>query len=104
MPDTPVALDAMGGDHGPTPNVDGAVEAIERDGARVILVGDEAALLRMVPKKHLDTGALAIAHAPDVVAMDEKPAVAARRKKDSSMRRVLDLVEAGDACGAISAG
>src|SRR5256885_7475688 len=104
MPETPVALDAMGGDHGPTPNVQGAIEAVEKDGARVVLVGDEPVLKRTVPQRHLDSGALAIVHAPDVVAMDEKPAVAARKKKDSSMRKALDLVDAGDACGALSAG
>lgn len=108
MSELPVALDAMGGDHGLAPNVEGAIAAARDDGAHVILVGDEAALLSAIEQHGasdlITRGLLAVRHAPDVVDMDEKPAVAARRKKDSSMRRATDLVEAGEACGVISAG
>lgn len=108
MTELPVALDAMGGDHGPAPNVEGAAAAAREDGARVVLVGDETTLQQHVDRigarDLIASGALILRHAPDVVAMDDKPAVAARNKRESSMRRAADLVEAGEACGVISAG
>jgi glycerol-3-phosphate acyltransferase PlsX len=104
----PVALDAMGGDHAPDVNIDGAVEAVLEDGARVVLVGDEAVLRDALEKRgkaHLADGKrLTIRHAPEVVAMDEKPAAVVRKKKNSSMRVACDLVKNGEAVGALSAG
>ena len=103
----PVALDAMGGDHGARVNVEGAVAAAREDGARVILVGDEAVLRRELERLGalpLLGGPLSIRHAPEVIEMDEKPAQAVRKKKGSSMRVACDLVKAGEACGAVSAG
>jgi glycerol-3-phosphate acyltransferase PlsX len=107
LSELPVALDAMGGDHGLGPNIEGAALAARADGAHVILVGDEAAMLAELVRcsaRDLLGGPLTMRHAPDVVEMDEKPATAARRKKDSSMRRAADLVQAGEACGVLSAG
>ncbi len=108
MDELPVALDAMGGDLGPAPVVEGALAAIAHEGARVVLTGDEAQLKEHVDKaggaRALASGALTIRHAPDVVRMDDKPVQAARRKKESSMRRACDLVAAGEACGALSTG
>jgi glycerol-3-phosphate acyltransferase PlsX len=104
----PIALDAMGGDHGPAPNVEGAAAAIRNEGLRVVLVGDEAAIRAQVEAQRaadlLSSGSLTIRHAPDVVTMDDKPAQAARKKKDSSLRIACDLVEKGEASGALSAG
>ncbi len=106
--DLPVAIDAMGGDGGVPPNVGGAIEAAARDGVRTILVGDERSvreeLAQQKGERWLETGMIAVRHAPEVVAMDEKPAVAVRQKKGSSMRVTCDLVNAGEACAALSAG
>lgn len=101
----PVAVDAMGGDHGPAPVVAGALEAIRADGARVVLVGDEPTLreLARAPELFADNR-LAIAHATEVVTMDDQPAMAARKKRDSSMRKACDLVEEGRASAALSPG
>jgi glycerol-3-phosphate acyltransferase PlsX len=97
----------MGGDHGASANVDGAIASVREDGASVILVGDETELRTLVEQRGatslLDNG-LAIRHAPEVVAMDEKPAHAVRKKKGSSMRVACDLVKNGEAAGAVSAG
>jgi glycerol-3-phosphate acyltransferase PlsX len=101
MAELPVALDAMGGDNGPAPNVEGAIAAVREDGARVILVGNEATLAPLVPK---GVDGIEIRHAPDVVTMDDKPVAAARKKKESSMRKACDLVGDGEAGGALSAG
>jgi glycerol-3-phosphate acyltransferase PlsX len=104
----PIALDAMGGDIGPSVNVEGAVAAVREDGARVILVGDEKAVLaeidRLSARPLLESGALSVRHAPEVVLMDDKPAVAVRKKKQSSMRIACDLVENGEGSAALSAG
>lgn len=103
----PIALDAMGGDHGAPVNVEGAVAAAREDGAHVVLVGDEAVLRRELDRlgaASLLDGPLSIRHAPEVIEMDEKPAQAVRKKKGSSMRVACDLVKGGEACGAVSAG
>ena len=78
----PFALDAMGGDIGPEVNVGGAVAAAREDGAKTILVGDEATIQKELERAGasdlLESGVLAVRHAPEVVAMDDKPAVAVR--------------------------
>lgn len=106
--DAEVALDVMGGDGGANVAIAGAVAAAQEDGARVLLVGDErvirAELARAGGDVHVQRGSLAIFHAPDSVAIDDKPAAAARSKTTSSMRLACDLVLRGEASGALSAG
>jgi phosphate acyltransferase len=100
-----VAVDAMGGDHAPTPEVAGAVAAVRERIARVVLVGDEARLREELGR--LDATALdglTIRHASEVIRMEDHPAVAAKGKKDSSMRVAFDLVKGGGADAVVSAG
>ena len=101
-----ISLDAMGGDHGVTSVVPGALDAVARDpNIELILVGDEAVLAPLVAKAPAEHRArLSIVHASQMVAMDESPADALRRKKDSSMRVAIDLVKAGRAQACVSAG
>lgn len=102
-----IAVDAMGGDHAPAPIVAGAVEAATRvpELKGLFLVGDEVAI-----RAELDLlgGAVPdwveIVHATEVVGMDESPAVAVRRKRDSSISRAVDLVKSGDADAVFTAG
>lgn len=101
-----IALDAMGGDHGPEVVVPAALEVLKRhDDVRLILVGDEA-----VVRDHLDRrGAkpdarLTVHHASQTVGMDEPPSQALRLKKDSSMRVAINLVKEGVADACVSAG
>jgi phosphate acyltransferase len=100
-----VAVDAMGGDNAPGPEVEGAVAAVRERFARVILVGDEARLKAEVGK-HAGGGleGLVIKHASEVIRMEDHPAVAAKGKKDSSMRVAFDLAKSGEAQAVISAG
>ncbi len=100
-----VAVDAMGGDHAPGPEVEGAVAAVRERLAHVILVGDEARLQSELAR-HRATGlpGLTIKHASEVIRMDDHPAVAAKGKKDSSMRVAFDLAKAGTAQAIVSAG
>lgn len=94
-----IAVDAMGGDHAPDQVVRGAVHAVE-GGAKVVLVGPEDVLR---PRLKEIGGDLPILDARQVVQMDE-PVGQAMRRKDSSLRRALDLVASGEAAGAVSAG
>ncbi len=99
-----VAVDAMGGDHGPSVVVPAAIGFVrqQRD-VRLILVGDEATVRSLLPRD-VSTLALDVHHASQVVDMDEAPARALRGKKDSSMRVAIDLVAAGQAQACVSAG
>ena len=100
-----VAVDAMGGDHAPRPEVEGAVAAVRARLARVVLVGDEA---RLQPElTRLDAvglEGLTVRHASEVIRMEDHPAVAAKGKKDSSMRVAFDLAKEGAVDAVVSAG
>ena len=92
----PVAVDAMGGDKAPGEIVAGAVQAASELQVPVVLVGRSAELG--------DTGGLDVLEASEVVAMDEDPASAVRRKKDSSLVRAAEAVRDGRALAMVSAG
>ncbi|MDO8945846.1 MAG: phosphate acyltransferase PlsX [Desulfocapsaceae bacterium] len=103
-----IALDAMGGDHGPEELIDGALLAVKQTDLQVTLVGN-----RQVLQAHLDrlrsgdTGLLQriqIVHAAEVVEMSESPVDAIRKKKDASVLVAFDLVRQGQADAAVSAG
>ncbi len=101
---TVIAVDAMGGDLGPSVVVPGAIEAARQTGAKILLVGNEAILdgelSRLAP-----TGVeLEIVHAPEVAGMDEKPSDILRRKKNASIQVACRLVRDGAAQGVVSAG
>lgn len=100
---TTIAIDCMGGDHGPSVTVPAALAALKQHGElSVILVGLED---RIRPLLKGDEGArVRIQHATEVVAMDESPALAMRNKKDSSMRVAVNLVKSGEANACVSAG
>jgi glycerol-3-phosphate acyltransferase PlsX len=100
-----IAVDAMGGDFAPAEIVAGSVDAArELPGIdHIILVGDEGAIRRELAR-HPPAAKIEIRHAAEVVGMDESAAQAIRKKKDSSISRIIDMVKAGEADGAVSAG
>ncbi len=100
---TTVAIDCMGGDHGPGVTVPAALDFVRRNvDSRVILVGLEE---RIRPLVHAaDASRVVIQHASQVIGMDEPPALALRNKKDSSMRVAINLVKLGEADACVSAG
>ncbi|HEX2035478.1 MAG TPA: phosphate acyltransferase PlsX [Chloroflexota bacterium] len=99
-----VALDAMGGDAAPRVTVAGAVEAAGA-GLPVTLVGQEAVLRAELARYPRAAGLpLEIVDAPEVVAMDEHPASAVRRKPGSSIAVATRLVKDGQAGALYSAG
>lgn len=98
-----IAVDAMGGDYGPEVVVKGAVEAAS-EGTAVVLVGDGERVKSELGKYETTGLDLTVRHSTEVVAMDESPAQAIRKKKDSSIRVCFDLVKAGEASAVVSAG
>ena len=102
-----ISLDAMGGDHGPPVVVGGVKDYLRRhggDGLRFLLHGDEAAIQAEMTRLHLDASVCEIRHTDKVVAMDEKPALAMRRGKGSSLWNAVEAVKTGEASAAVSAG
>jgi glycerol-3-phosphate acyltransferase PlsX len=101
-----IALDAMGGDHGPATVVPAAVAALRRHpDLHLILVGKEQALEQALASYNgVRSDRLAIRHSSQEVGMDEAPSQALRTKKDSSMRVAIDLVKGGAADACVSAG
>lgn len=99
-----VAVDAMGGDFGPSVVVPGAVEAARSEGIRLLLVGKEARIEPELAKLNTSGLEVEIVHASQVAEMDEKPSEILRRKKDSSIQVACRLVGEGKACGIVSAG
>ena len=104
--DITIALDAMGGDHGPSVTVPAAASFLARNPeAKIILVGQEPVLRAEMKTAGLSSAPrVRLQHADEVVAMDESVAVALRSKRDSSMRVALDLVKSGEAEACVSAG
>jgi glycerol-3-phosphate acyltransferase PlsX len=92
----PVAIDAMGGDKSPGEIIEGARRVAADDGIPVVLVGP--------PDQVGDTFGLPLVPCTEVIAMDEDPAGGVRRKKDSSLVRVAELVRDGKASAMVSAG
>jgi glycerol-3-phosphate acyltransferase PlsX len=101
-----IAVDAMGGDFAPANIVGGAKLALESLNSidRLFLTGDKSTIESELGRQHVPTGKIEIVHASEVVAMDESPAKAVRRKKHSSISVAVDLVKSGDCHAVVSAG
>lgn len=101
-----VIVDAMGGDNAPQSNIKGALNAIETYGVDVVLVGDGKTILEGLSSlgvENLPKG-LEVIHAGEVITMDDDPATAFRRKKDSSLTVGLTLLNEGMGDAFVSAG
>src|SRR5579872_7190448 len=101
-----IALDALGGDHGPTPNVAGALLAIQTiPDIAIVLVGDKPQIETLISSSGSPSSdRLEIIHAPHAVDMKEKPAEALRRKPDASIFKCWQLLAEGNVDGLVSAG
>jgi glycerol-3-phosphate acyltransferase PlsX len=99
-----IAVDAMGGDQAPHPDVAGSVLAAREFGVRILLTGP-AAVVRGELAKHETSGLpIEVVPASDVITMEDHPVQAFRRKKDSSVHVAARLVRDGMADGLVSAG
>jgi phosphate acyltransferase len=100
-----IALDAMGSDRAPKPEIEGAIQASRQYGVRVLLVGPEPQI-RAELDRHVWASRLPIeiVHASEVVTMQDKAVQAMRAKRDSSLRVGVRLVRDGQAAGFVTAG
>ena len=101
-----VAIDCMGGDHGPHVTVPAALNFLKSNSdVDVVLVGLRDAIEAELKARGARSGPrLRVHHASEVVLMDESPALALRNKKDSSVRVAVELVKNGEAHACVSAG
>src|SRR5437879_9057608 len=99
-----IAVDAMGGDHAPRPEVEGSVLAARELGVRVVLVGQPSAIKHELAKHGTRGLPVEIVPAAEVITMEDSPMQAFRRKKDSSVHVAARLVRTGQADGFMSAG
>ncbi len=102
-----IALDAVGGDHGPEALVAGALQAVRDVDVNVILVGDEQRIAPFLTKAAPDAktaSRIRIVHASQVIEMSDNPVQAIREKKDSSVMVACGLVRRGEAAAVVSAG
>ena len=100
-----IALDAMGSDRRPKPEIEGAIQAARHYDVRVLLVGPEPTLRHELARYSAAAGlAIEIVHAAEVIGMDDNPVQAVRSKRDSSIRVGLRLVREGRAVGFVTAG
>ena len=101
-----IAIDAMGGDNGPVVTVAAAARALARHSSlELVLVGNQAMLTQPLRDNGLtEHTRVTVLHAEQVVEMHERPSLALRGKRESSMRKAIDLVKDGSAMACVSAG
>jgi phosphate acyltransferase len=99
-----IAVDAMGGDHAPLVNVDGAIAAAREYGIETLLVGRTESLARLLADAGYRGDKIEIVEAAEVVTMEEPATVALRKKRNSSIRVAAHCVRDGRAAGLVSAG
>lgn len=100
-----IAVDAMGGDYAPAEMVAGAVEAVKaKPDIQVALVGQEEKVREELSKYSFEPGQIQVVNATEVIATEEPPVNAIRKKKDSSMVVAFNMVKKGEADAFVSAG
>ncbi len=99
-----IAVDAMGGDHAPRVNVDGAIAAAREFGITSLLVGRPAELQPLLALAGEARSMIEIVEATEVVGMDDPATAAIRKKRNSSIRIAANCVRDGRAAGLVSAG
>jgi glycerol-3-phosphate acyltransferase PlsX len=102
-----IAIDAMGGDSAPRPIVEGVVQAagLVQEDTEILLVGQEPVIKKDLKSRFIPRELpISVVHAPEVIAMDEAPALALRKKRDSSIMVAIGLMKQGLADAFVSAG
>ena len=99
-----ILVDMMGGDNAPLAPLQGAAEAVTEYGVEVLALGDEALLRKVAAENNIPTSGLTFVHCTEVIEMCDEPAMAIRRKKDSTIVRGLEMLKAGEADAIVSAG
>src|SRR5499426_7367 len=104
MPDFKIAVDAMGGDHAPAAEIEGAIQAAAQFSIPIVLVGQEDRIQPVLEKQDTAGLHIEVIHASEVITMDDSAATAARKKKDSSIRVAARLMRDAGISGMVSAG
>src|SRR5436190_14005566 len=101
-----IAVDVMGGDHGCGVVIEGAKRALQADKkiSALFLVGNKAEIHAALPPRGFRDHRVRVVHASEVLTMDDRPAAAVRKKKDSSIARAAELVKEGKADAVVSVG
>src|SRR6185437_10799358 len=100
-----VSVDAMGGDAGPGIVITALLRVVQRHpGVKFILAGDDAVLNSLLARHPTLKSVVGVRHAPDRVAMEDRPSHVRRRGRETSMWRALEAVKNGEAEVAVSAG
>jgi glycerol-3-phosphate acyltransferase PlsX len=99
-----IAVDAMGSDNRPAPDVAGAVLAARELGAAMLLVGDESVIRRELAAHNTSGLRLDVVHTAEAVDMTDKPSVVGKEKPNSSMHVGMSLVKNGDASAFVTMG
>jgi len=99
-----LVLDAMGGDFGPAPNIEAAIDFAREFGHEIVLVGKQEVLRPLLNQHSTANLHLPIVHASEVIEMGEHPAQAVKAKKDASMNVGMRMVRDGEADGFVTMG
>ena len=99
-----IAVDVMGSDHGPQELIAGALKWVQEKQGHVFLVGPSSMIQEELKQYDYDASLVSIAEAAQVIAMNESPALALRKKKDASIVVATKLVKEGMADAVISCG
>jgi glycerol-3-phosphate acyltransferase PlsX len=100
----PIALDVMGGDDAPGAQIEGARLALRNGIGPIILVGQTDEVTGELERRRIPPGTFEIVHAAEIVAMDETPMYALKRKRDASIAVATRLVRDSKACALVSCG
>ena len=104
-PRVTIALDAMGGDDAPNIVVEGAALALVRfPEIKFILFGNKNQIVPLVKQYDLPRSSVKVVHTEHSVSAEERPTVALRQGKNSSMQLAINAVSSGEAAGIVSAG
>ncbi|NLJ58570.1 MAG: phosphate acyltransferase PlsX [Tissierellia bacterium] len=99
-----IAIDAMGGDNAPVAVVMGSIQARDEYNLNIILSGREIEIKKILEKNTSNFNNIEIINAEEVISNDDKPVLAIRRKKDSSLVKALNAVKNKEADAIVSAG
>jgi len=103
MDEITIALDAMGGDFGPEPIIEGLIQALDEKKFKTILVGNQDEILSFLPQYYLDSNFIEILHCEDIISMSDA-ATDALKRKNSSIYKAVEQVREGKANAVVSAG
>ncbi|MCB1156159.1 MAG: phosphate acyltransferase PlsX [Leptospiraceae bacterium] len=99
-----VAVDVMSGDFGPEPIIRGSIDAVNNFRSSVVLVGNEELIIETLLGLEYDSSRVSIVHAPDIITMDDSPAVSVRSMPESSIVQAIKLVANRECVGLFSPG